>query len=154
MSQSTKNTFQNTPEDIENIPLTSGLYYLYDESDALMYIGRARSLRSMIHEHRDINSWVVKLGISWKEYENEISEENREKLYKKAAYIKYDVLSKSVPLVIDIIFERVKTIEIEEMPIDETKMKRAERILELQPMYNHETACEEYYDIKGYYYDD
>ncbi len=147
-------SFKNNSEEIEKIPLTSGLYYLYDASDTLMYVGRAKSLRSRIQEHRDINSWVLKMGLSWEEYQKESSEENRSSLHEKAKQISYDFFSKPVPLVIDIMFDRVQTIEIEEMSFEGSQTKEIERILDWQPLYNHETACDEYYEIKGQYYDD
>ena len=147
-------SFKNIPEEIEKIPMTSGLYYLYDSDEVLMYIGRAKSLRSKIREHRDLNSWIVNMGFSWEKYEKEFSKENRNLLHEKAMEVSYDLGSKPIPLVIDIIFDRVKTIEIEEMDFGVSKTREIERILELQPMYNHETASEEYYEIKGHYYDD
>lgn len=152
--ESVTKSFKNSSEEIEKIPATSGLYYLYDSSDTLMYVGKAKSLRSRIKEHMDINNWVLESGISWEKYQKEISEQNRKSLHEKAKQISYDLLSKPVPLVIDIIFDHVKTIEIEEMSFEELQKMARKRILEWQPMYNHETASKEYYEIKGYYYDD
>jgi len=144
--------FKNTHEDIEKIPRTSGLYYFYDKDDKLLYIGRAKNLRGRTSEHhyyhllhregmffrkillskglldKDENEWPKELTKSWSNFQIRI-------------------LGKFKPIVIDYIFDKVKRIEIEEMPHELTQSKEEEKIIKLKPPFNHQTATEEYYRL-------
>ncbi len=47
------------------------------------------------------------------------------------------------------IFDRIKKIDIEEMPFELVKKKEKEEIKELRPPFNYQTASEEYYQIQS-----
>ena len=51
-------------------------------------------------------------------------------------------------LVIDLTFNKVKRIEIEEMPKELTESKEKEMIQKYEPPFNSETASDEYYRIQ------
>ena len=145
-------TFQNVKEDLEKIPKTSGLYYFYDKDDKIMYVGKAKNLHSRTflhlksyHFHRegrflgkiidskdlllvDEEDWPKELWHSWRRFQ-----------IKSWSQIR--------PRVIDYIFQKVKRIEIEEIPHELTKSKESEMIKKLKPPFNHETASKEYYRL-------
>lgn len=145
-------SFQNTYDDLEKIPKTSGLYYFYDKDDKIMYVGKARNLHSRTflhlssyHLHRegmffgkiidskdlilvDEEDWPKELWHSWRRFG-------------------IKTMSRIRPRVIDYIFQKVKRVETEEMPHELTKSKEAEMIKKLKPPFNHETASKEYYRL-------
>jgi len=53
-------------------------------------------------------------------------------------------LSKKKPLVIDYVFNKIKRIEVEEMPSELTKAKERENIQKFKPLLNYETNSKEY----------
>ena len=53
-------------------------------------------------------------------------------------------LSKIKPLVIDYVFNKIKRIEVEEMPSELTKAKERENIQKFKPLLNYETNSREY----------
>ena len=141
-------SFQNTYDDLEKIPQTSGLYYFYDGDENLLYIGRSARLKSRVEQHRTYNDFLRRIKYYQaikmsKTYErNVILERN---LYQALYHLKYTMEN---PLVIDEIFNRTKRIEIEEIPVEFIKSGEKEMILKHKPLFNYETACEEYYSIR------
>ena len=145
-------TFQNVKEDLEKIPKTSGLYYFYDKDNKIMYIGKAKNLhlRTFLHRgcylfHRE-GMFFRKILIS-KELLLVDEEDWPKELWHSWRRFQIKSLSEIRPRVIDYIFQKVKKIEIEEMPHELTKSKEAEMIKKLKPPFNHETASEEYYRL-------
>ena len=141
-------SYRNTKEDIENIPKNSGIYFFYDGNDKLLYVGKAKLLRTRIDQHKYLNDRLREkryyriMGISRTKDERAILEKNFNKAQEKWR-------EGETALVIDNIFHRVKRIEIEEMPHEFTKEKEKELIQKLKPPFNFETACDEYYAISG-----
>ena len=136
--------FKNTREDIKKIPRSSGLYYFYDENDNLLYVGKAKILRSRIGTHRYHNDklnevrYYRKMGLTKTEDQKKILERNFHSIIWQRG---------DEPLVIDFIFHRTKRIEIKEMSYELIKSKEKEEILRLKPPFNHETESEEYWTI-------
>lgn len=143
-------SFQNTRDDVERITKTSGLYYLYDQNDVLLYVGKSDSLIYRIREHRHLNDFLRgtryyrKMGEGRTEEERVILEKSFKRFVRSPRY-----RSMVNPIVIDYIFHRVKKIKIQELPKESTKSEEKRIILELKPLYNHETACDEYYPISN-----
>jgi len=147
------NSFQNTRDDVEKITKTSGLYYLYDQNDVLLYVGKSDSIIYRIRDHRNLNEffrgsrYYRKMGEGRTEEERTILEKSYKRFVSSARF-----WSMAHPIVIDYIFHRVKKIKIQELPKERTKSEEKRIILELKPLYNHETACEEYYPIANIRY--
>jgi len=146
-------SFQNTRDDVENITKTSGLYYLYDQNNVLLYVGKSDGLIYRIREHRHLNDYFRgiryyrKMGEGRTEEERSILEKSFKRFVGKTMF-----LSMMNPIVIDYIFHRVKKIKIQELPKESTKSEEKRIILELKPLYNHETACDEYYLISNIHF--
>ena len=51
-----KRSINNTFDEIVSLPRTSGLYYFYDDLGKLLYVGRAKILKSRIIDHRKCNN--------------------------------------------------------------------------------------------------
>ena len=138
--------FKNIHEDIEKIPRSSGLYYFYDSNDDLLYVGRAKFLKSRIFEHRYNNDRLREaryyriIGLTKTEEQKKILERNFNRVIERWRHGEQ-------ALVIDYVFHRTKRIEIKEMPNELTESKEKEEILRLEPPFNHETKSEEYYII-------
>ena len=62
---------------------------------------------------------------------------------------RFESMGQLEPLVVDKIFERVKRIEIEEIPFEQVKQKEKEKILELKPPFNYETRSDEYFEVSN-----
>lgn len=145
-------TFQNVKEDLEKIPKTSGLYYFYDKDDKIMYVGKARNLHSRTFLHLSCYHFFKEgrfLGkiIDSKDLLLEDEEDWPKELWHAWRRFQIRSWSRIPALVIDFIFQKVKRIEVEEMPHELTKSKEAEMIKKLKPPFNHETASEEYYRL-------
>jgi len=143
-------SFQNTYDDLEKIPKTSGLYYFYDSDERLLYIGKAGvgRLRNRVVEHRSHNDFLRRIEYYQtikmsKTYERNMVLER--KLYQALRYLRRTI---PYPLVIDQVFHRTKRIEIEEIPVELIKSREKEMILKRKPLFNSETACDEYYSIQ------
>jgi len=146
-------SFKNDFEELKKIPRTSGLYYFYDKSDNILYIGKAKILHSRILDHHFLyllhregmffrkiiisKGW---LGKDRKEWDKKCKESFEDFLF--------NAESSKTPLVIDLIFGKVKRVEIEEMSHELTKSKEKELILKLKPPFNRETASDEYYIVQ------
>ncbi len=50
-SKPARKLFQNTEEELRELPYTSGLYYFYDKDDELLYVVKAKKLSSRIWDH-------------------------------------------------------------------------------------------------------
>jgi len=138
-----------THEELERIPNTSGLYYFYDQNDKLLYIGKAKNLHSRIFGHHNCydfhreGMFFRKILIS-KGLLAKVREEWPKDLADSFSDFELRGLSKIKPHVIDYVFNKIKRIEVEEMPHELTKSKEKEMILKLKPLLNHETNSEEY----------
>ena len=141
-------SFQNTYDDLEKIPKTSGLYYFYDGDENLLYIGKAINLINRVKQHRYCNDFLRRIKYYQtikmsKTYERNVILER--KLKQALYHLKYTMEN---PLVIDEIFHRTKRIEIQEIPVEFIKSGEKEMILKCKPLFNYETACDEYYSIR------
>jgi len=140
-------SYKNEFRDFQKIPKTSGLYYVYDKNDNLLYIGKAVSLYSRINMHHSIylqhkeRMFFRKIARSkgWKS-----KEEADEKFRESTDELDFKAMSWVTPSVIDFVFEKIKRIEIEEMPEELIKSKEKEMILKFEPPLNYETRSEEY----------
>ena len=145
-------TFQNTREELEKIPRTSGLYYFYGKDDKIMYVGKARNLNVRTFEHLFAYHFHREGRFFGKIIDSKdlffVDEEDWPKeLYHSWRRFQIRSWSRLDPLVIDYIFQKVKRIEIEELSHELTKSKEAEMIKKLKPPFNHETASKEYYRL-------
>ena len=146
-------SFQNTDDDVEKITKNSGLYYLYDQNDVLLYIGKSDRLIQRIRSHRNLNDYFRgmryyrKMGEGRTELECAILEKSFKRFVRSARF--WSLMN---PIVIDYIFHRVKKIKIRELSKEHTESEEKRIILELKPLYNHETACDEYYPISNIHY--
>ncbi len=145
-------SYRNTNEDINSIIKNSGIYYFYDGNDNLLYIGKSKRLKYRIDGHQDCYHHVresvfygkmikSKGYASREEWPESLQEAINDFELRKDSYIP--------PVVIDLIFDRVKRIEIEEMPSELIKEKEKELIQKLKPPFNSQTACDEYYNLQG-----
>jgi len=145
-------SYKNDFDELKKIPRTSGIYYFYDENDNSLYIGKANILHSRIFAHFHEHSLFRQMGFFVKMIESKgFSIKDKENLPKELLNIWDDLCEKcwsSSPIVIDWVFDKVKRIEIEEMPKELTESKENELIYEFQPTYNSETHSEEYYKLK------
>ena len=146
-------SFKNSKEDLNKIPTnTSGIYYFYDDN-RLLYVGKAKNLKSRTTEHYTNNlkdregKFLAKMmrakGI------DPLKREEWPKEFDRACKdfdMKY-LFHHQDPLVIDMIFHKVSRIEIEEIHHELTKQKEKDIIKKLEPPFNYQTACDEYYEI-------
>ena len=145
-SKTKKESFQNTHDDLDKITKTSGLYYFYDHNDVLYYIGKSDLLKYRVLDHRYLNDrlrgmrYYRKMGVGRTQEDIAILEKSF-KIFAR----RYGMMLN--PIVIDYIFHRVKKIKTEELPKEYTELEEMRMIQELKPLYNHETACDEYYTI-------
>ena len=146
-----KKSFKNTIEELKNLPNRSGLYYLYDKDDTPLYVGKAKNLKSRMKEHHSNNlmdregKFYLRIQRAKKYRSQEEWPEALDEAFRdfQARYLFHH----QSPLVIDMIFHRVKRIEIEEMPHELTKGRENELIQNLKPPFNSKTASDEYYEI-------
>ncbi len=137
------------PEELERIPNTSGLYYFYDQNDKLLYIGKAKNLHSRIFGHHKSyefhreGMFFRKILLS-KGLLAKVREEWPKDLADSFSDFEFRGLSKTKPLVIDYVFNKIKKIKVEEMPSELTKAKERENIQKFKPQLNYETNSEEY----------
>ena len=143
--------YKNDFEELKKIPQTSGLYYFYDENDNILYIGKANNLHSRTLAHYHNHSLYREMGFFVKIIESKgFSIKEKEKLPKELLDIWDNFTERdfsSNTLVIDSKFNKVKRIEIEEMPKELTESKEKEMIQKFQPPFNYETASDEYFEI-------
>ena len=146
-------SFKNDFGELEKIPRTSGIYYFYDENGGILYIGKANNLHSRILAHYNNHSIDREMRFFVKMIESKGFTVNEvEKLPKELSNIWKGLGERARAhvntLVIDLVFDKVKRITIEEMPEEETKSKEKALIKELEPIYNAETQSEGYYKWK------
>jgi len=139
-------SFQNTYDDLEKIPITSGLYYFYDSDENLLYIGKSVRLKSRVEQHRFLNDYHRELRY-YRIMEMSKTKEQSAILERNIFRVSHRLMLMLSPLVIDWIFHRTKRIEIEEIPVELIKSRESEVIFERRPLFNHETACDEYYKM-------
>ena len=146
------NSYKNDFDELKEIPRTSGIYYFYDEHDDILYIGKADSLYKRTLEHYHNHSLYREIGFFVKILNSKglsIEDENLPKELSDSWYnFKVRELSKPKMIVIEFILNRVKRIEIEEMPKELTESKEKEMIQKYEPPFNFETACAEYFEIR------
>ena len=141
-------SFQNTYDDLKKIPITSGLYYFYNSDENLLYIGKSVRLKSRVEQHRFLNDYHRELRyyrimeMSKTKEQSAILERNIRRVSSRLKWLLN-------PIAIDWVFHRTKRIEIEEVPAELTKSREKEMILTRKPLFNHETACEEYYKLSA-----
>lgn len=144
-------SYKNDFKELKKIPQTSGLYYFYDENDNILYIGKANNLHSRTLAHYHNYSLYREMGFFVKIIESKgFSIKEKEKLPKELLDIWDNFKERdfsSSTLVIDSKFNKVKRIEIEEMPKELTESKEKEMIQKFQPPFNYETASDEYFEI-------
>jgi len=143
-------SYKNDFEELKKIPQTSGLYYFYDENDDILYIGKADNLHSRTLAHFHNHSLYREMGFFIKILNSKgFSIMEMEKMPKELLDI-WDNFrereSKHSILVIDSKFNKVKRIEIEEMPKESTESKENEMIQKYEPPLNFETATDEYFE--------
>jgi len=145
-------SFKNEFDELKKIPQTSGIYYFYDEDDDVIYIGKANNLYSRTLAHFKNHSIDREIGFFIKNISSKgYSIHEEEKLPKELLDIWKRLKERgrsSSSLVIDVVFDKVNRIEIEEMSEELTELKEKEMIEKFQPIYNSETNSEEYYEIK------
>lgn len=138
-----------TPEELERIPNTSGLYYFYDQNDKLLYIGKANNLKSRMSMHSNAycmhkeGMFFRKILLS-KGLLAKVREEWPKDLADSVSDFEFRGMGKTKPLVIDYVFNKIKRIEVEEMQSELTKAKERENIQKFKPLLNYETNSEEY----------
>ena len=146
------NSYKNDFDELKEIPRTSGIYYFYDEHDDILYIGKADSLYKRTLEHYHNHSLYREIGFFVKILNSKGLSIEDENLPKELSDIWYNFkvreLSKPKMIVIEFILNRVKRIEIEEMPKELTESKEKEMIQKYEPPFNFETACAEYFEIR------
>ena len=142
-----KKSFKNTIEDLKKLPNTSGVYYFYDKDDNLLYIGKAKNLKSRISNHKDCNERAREGAFYSQLRKADLSPEGREKLEKAIRMFEFSCMGTTYPVRIDFVFHRTTKIEIEEMPHELTDGREEEMIYKLNPAFNSETACDEYYEL-------
>jgi len=146
-------SYRNTNEDLNNITKNSGIYFFYDINDKLLYIGKAKKLKYRIGGHQDCYNHVregVFYGKIIKTKGSSSPDEWPKALQEAISDFEIRKMSFLNPVIIDLIFNRVKRIEIEEMPPEFINEKEKELIQNLKPPFNSETACDEYYKLEGY----
>ncbi len=142
-----RKSFKNTFEDLKSIPSTSGVYYFYDKDDNLLYIGKAKKLKFRIQNHKDCNERVREGAFYSRLRKSNLSPEGREKLEKAIKMFEVSCMGTTYPVKIDSVFHRTVKIEVEEMPHELTEGREEEMIYKLKPLFNSETACDEYYEL-------
>jgi len=136
-------SFKNTQEELDKLPTnTSGLYYFYDDN-RLLYVGRARNLKSRITMHEVASDFhreqrFYRRIVQSKGYSSE--KDFPELLIEAMRDFGFRVMSKVDYTVIDMIWEKITTIEIEEMPFELAKQKEKKQIKELRPPFNYQTS--------------
>jgi predicted GIY-YIG superfamily endonuclease len=139
--------FRNTHEDLMKVPNTSGLYYFYNKDDNLLYIGKAKNLKSRIRSHKSCNNRAREGAFLSKMMKLDLSTESKEKLTEALRYFKFRCMGTINPVAMDFVFHRTTKIEIEEMEHELTERREFEMIQKLRPLFNSETACDEYYEL-------
>jgi len=146
-------SFKINHEEFEKLPKTSGLYYFYDKNDEILYIGKAKSLKSRITDHQ-WNYYFHKEGMFYRKYLiskgllGSLREEKSKELQK--VLDDFEIRSWSMPhmIVFDMIFDRTIRVETEEMEHKLTKAKEKEMILKFKPPFNYQTASDEYFQVQ------
>ena len=149
----TEKAILNNREEFEKIPKTSGLYYFYDEHGSVLYIGKADNLHTRILAHYNNHSIDREMRFFVKMIESKgFTVKEVEKLPKELLNIwkrlEERARAHTNTLVIDLVFDKVKRITIEEMPEEETESKEKNLIEMCQPTYNSESHSKEYYKLK------
>ena len=142
-----KNSFKNNTEELNKIPSTSGIYYFYDKDENLLYIGKAKKLKFRVRDHKKCNNRAREGGFLSKMWNENLPKESKEKLTEAIEDFRFRCLGTLSPVTVDFVFHRTTRIEIEEMSYDLTKEYEEKMIFELKPLFNSQTACEEYYEL-------
>lgn len=146
-------SFINEVNELKKIPNTSGLYYFYAENDEILYIGKAKNLKSRINSHQIANElhrqgvYLRKITLS-KGFQPFKQDELPEELRDAWNEFFFKGMGKTPPIVIDYIFHKIKKIEVIEMSHSLTKDKEKEMIEKIQPPFNSQTASKDYYRIQ------
>ena len=145
-------SFTPNREEFKKIPQTTGLYYFYDENDEILYIGRAKILRTRIASHL-WNYYIHKEGMFLRKitlskgYDFGGKEEFPKELKEAWSDFKDRAETCMNMIVFDKIFDRTKRIEIEEIPEELYKSKEKKMIQKFKPPFNFETRSDEYDEI-------
>ena len=140
-------SFRNSHEDLIKIPNHSGLYYFYDKNDNLLYIGKAKNLKSRIRSHKICNDKAREGAFLSKMMKLDLSIESKEILNEALRDFQFRCMGTISPVAMDFVFHRTTKIMIEEMSHELTERREFEMINELRPSFNSETACDEYYEL-------
>jgi hypothetical protein len=144
-----KRSIKNVDEDLYNLPYASGLYYFYDKDNNLLYIGKAKKLKSRILNHKYSNNRAREAKFYSKFLKMNLPPESRKKLDEAIRDFEFRGMSTINPVAIDFVFDKVTLIEIEEMPHELTERRETDMIWQLKPRYNSETGSDEYYELMG-----
>jgi len=149
-------SIEPTREGMDKIPRKSGLYFFYDENNRLLYIGRAKVLRSRVREH--YHSYLYHLEgmfharifkrMGWNEGNKDEWDENFRKSW--GDFVVENLGRRNLQN-IDCDWYKVKRIEIEEMPHEDTKEQEKIMIKQYDPLYNSRdapTISDEYYEAQ------
>jgi len=142
-----KKSFKNTFDEIVKIPHTSGLYYFYDKIGNLLYIGRAKVLKSRIKDHRKCNNLDRESKFYSILLERSYPPENQKRLDRQIEDFKFRCENSITVLAIDRIFHKVTRIDIQEMPYEEAKKLELEMIEKLEPPLNSQTGSDVYDEL-------
>lgn len=142
-----KRSIRNAFDEIVKLPNTSGVYYFY-ENDRLLYVGKAKNLKSRVRDHRKCNNWIREAQYYSKLLQLDLSAESRKLLDKQIGEFRFKTMTGINPVVMDEIFHKVTRIDFEEVPHELTATREEELIYKLKPPYNHQTESDEYYTLR------
>ena len=142
-----KKFFKNSFDEIITIPSSSGLYYFYDDSGKLLYVGLAKTLKSRIKDHRKLNNLEREGKFYSKLQQKKYSPENQKRLEAKIDEFRYKCMTSITSLAIDRIFHKVSRIEVQEMPYPVAERMEFEMINSLKPPFNWESGSDEYDEL-------
>ncbi len=134
--------------EVEKIPKKSGIYYYFDKENQLLYVGKAANLHFRTIEHiknfRDHEKGKKMLNDLYSK--RSLSDIVKFDSHQRSMYDLVNCLYQSGN-VIDKILDRVKTIKVEEFQKEVLKQREDQLIQTMRPLFNSQTACEEYYNI-------
>jgi len=144
-----------TIEGILKIPAgKSGLYFFYGDRNELLYIGKAKNLRSRVRGHHRCYLFhcegMFYRGILEKKGWNPQNRDEWDNNFLES-WVDFEVrgMSQITPLAIDYHWFKIKKITIEELSHEETKEKEKQLIKQFNPLYNSQyvqSISDEYYN--------
>lgn len=124
--------------DLELIPNSPGIYFLYDKNGKILYIGKACNVRQRISRHMKIHL-DFSLLLSKLDKIKELSD-------KEVWILKYKMLNTWSKQPIDVVFNEVNEIKYKLVKKGDLRKVEKEYIENMSPPFNWDTSTKRYFD--------